>query len=188
VPKTDAEKWILTRFERTLAEVERQMPIYRFDLVAQALYEFTWNEFCDWFVEFSKPTLNGQDAAVAESVRHTLLYIFEALLRALHPIIPFITEEIWQEIAPRLSIDRDSIATQDYPSARAYAPFVNGVAEDAIEWLRAVLTHVRRIRSETNIPPSKKIPLLFADGTEYQRKLQKKFAADSLGRTYRSRC
>ncbi|HVT32784.1 MAG TPA: valine--tRNA ligase, partial [Rhodanobacteraceae bacterium] len=84
-PVTDAEKWILTRLSQTLADVETHFATYRFDLVAQALYEFTWNEFCDWFVELSKPALNSDDDAAAESTRHTLLVVLEALLRALHP-------------------------------------------------------------------------------------------------------
>ncbi|HKE49549.1 MAG TPA: valine--tRNA ligase, partial [Rhodanobacteraceae bacterium] len=99
-PATDAEKWILTRLGRTLADVEAHFATYRFDLLAQALYEFTWNEFCDWFVELAKPALNGSDASAADSTRHTLLVVLETLLRALHPVIPFVTEEIWHEVAP----------------------------------------------------------------------------------------
>jgi valyl-tRNA synthetase len=176
-PKSEAEKWILTRFERTLDEVERQMPIYRFDLVAQALYEFTWNEFCDWFVELAKPALTGSDKAAADSTRHTLLHILEALLRALHPVIPFITEEIWQELAPKLGVASTSILRQQYPQASEYARFMDGVAEESIEWLRAVLTNVRRIRSEMNLAPTKPIPLLYAGGTPNQRALAERFAA-----------
>ena len=192
-PATDAEKWILTRFARTLGEVERQMPLYRFDLVAQALYEFTWNEFCDWFVELAKPALGGDDRAAADSMRHTLLFVLEALLRALHPVIPFITEEIWQDIAPKLGISAElgagiasgSVSTQTYPAAAAYARFTDEVAEGAIEWLRAVLTGVRRIRSEMNIAPGKAIPLLFAGGGKGDRDRAGKFAdaIAFLGRT-----
>jgi len=197
-PKSDAEKWILTRFERTLDEVERQMPLYRFDLVAQMLYEFTWNEFCDWFVELTKPALSavegpalsGDDKAAADSTRHTLLFVLEALLRALHPIIPFITEEIWHEVAPKLGISAGSIAAQKYPAASTYAAFKDGIAEDSVEWLRAVLTNVRRIRSEMNIAPGKTIPLLFAGGTPHQRELADRFAAQIafLARTESQRC
>jgi valyl-tRNA synthetase len=174
-PQTDAEKWILTRFERALDEVERQMPLYRFDLVAQALYEFTWNEFCDWFVELAKPALNGTDEAAVNSTRHTLLHVLEALLRALHPIIPFITEEIWHEVAPKLGIAGDSVSLRPYPQSSDYSHCVDGVAEQGIEWLRDVLTQVRRIRSEMNISPSKQIPLLFIGGTTLQRELATKF-------------
>jgi valyl-tRNA synthetase len=176
-PKTDAEKWILTRLERALAEVEEQMPLYRFDLVAQALYEFTWNEFCDWFVELAKPALNGDDKAITDSTRHTLLTVLEALLRALHPIIPFITEEIWHEVAPKLGIPGDTVSTCRYPESGEYSRHIDSVAEESVEWLRAVLTNVRRIRSEMNIAPGKTIPLLFAGGTPRQRELSHDFAA-----------
>ena len=175
--KTDAEKWILTRFERTLDDVERQMPLYRFDLVAQALYEFTWNEFCDWFLELAKPALNGDDKAVADSTRHTLLFVLESLLRALHPIIPYVTEEIWHEVAPKLGIGGESISTQRYPQSADFKSQIDGVAEESVEWLRAVLTNVRRIRSEMNIAPGKLIPLLFAGGSSNERELAKKFDA-----------
>jgi valyl-tRNA synthetase len=189
-PQSDAEKWILTRFERTLDEVERQMPLYRFDLVAQAVYEFTWNEFCDWFVELTKPALSGNDKFVADSTRHTLLFVLEALLRALHPIIPFITEEIWHEVAPKLGITAGSVSAQKYPAASTYAAFMDGIAEGAVEWLRAVLTNVRRIRSEMNIAPGRTIPLLFAGGTPYQRELADRFGAQIafLARTESQRC
>ncbi|HEX7325480.1 MAG TPA: valine--tRNA ligase, partial [Rhodanobacteraceae bacterium] len=93
--KTEAERWILTRLHTTLAEVDGHFTTYRFDHLAQALYEFVWNDYCDWFVELSKPALNGNDAAAAASTRRTLLVVLEAALRALHPIIPFITEEIY---------------------------------------------------------------------------------------------
>jgi len=184
-PESDAEKWILTRLERALAEVETQMPVYRFDLLAQALYEFTWNEFCDWFVELAKPALGGSDPAAADSMRHTLLCVLETLLRALHPIIPFITEEIWHEVAPKLGIAEGSVSSQEYPAAATYRVFVDGVADEAIEWLRAVLTNVRRIRSEMNIAPGKAIPLLYAGGDASDRARAAKFGAqiEFLART-----
>src|SRR5690348_15542443 len=161
-PKTDAEKWILARLAKTLADVEAQMPLYRFDLVAQALYEFVWNDYCDWFVELAKPALNGADKATADSTRHTLLVVLEAVLRALHPIIPFITEEIWHEVAPTLGLAGDSISTQAYPLASQFR--IDVAAEAETEWLKAVVSSVRRIRSEMNIAPGKPIPLLYGHG------------------------
>jgi valyl-tRNA synthetase len=180
---TEAEKWILTRFSTTLAEVEKQIAIYRFDLAAQALYEFTWNEFCDWFVELTKPAMSGSDAATADSTRHTLLFVLEALLRALHPIIPFITEEIWHEVAPKLGVGGDSIAAQRYPLAGELPQDAAATAE--IEWLKSVLTGIRRIRSEMNIAPGKPIPLLFVGGTDSDRARTRKFGAqiEFLART-----
>ncbi|HEX6833398.1 MAG TPA: valine--tRNA ligase [Rudaea sp.] len=166
-PQTEAEKWILTRLAKTLAEVEAQFVTYRFDLLAQALYEFTWNEFCDWFVELAKPALNGSDKAAADSTRGTLLHVLETLLRALHPIIPFITEEIWHEVAPKLGIAGDTISTQAYPRAGEF--IVDANAEAETEWLKAIVVQIRRIRSEMNIAPTKTIPVVFASGAASDR-------------------
>jgi valyl-tRNA synthetase len=188
-PATDAEKWILTRLSQTLAEVETHFATYRFDLVAQALYEFTWNEFCDWFVELSKPALNGNDSAAAESTRLTLLTVLEALLRALHPITPFVTEEIWHAVAPRLApssmtatrspaslpdFSQKSVSMEPYPRAADFA--IDDTAAAEIEWLKAVLTEVRRIRSEMNIAPSRTISLLYQGGGAGDRERIAKFA------------
>ena len=174
-PTSEAEKWILTQLQRTLAQVEAQMPLYRFDLLAQALYEFTWNIYCDWFVEFAKPAL--ADRAHADSTRHTLLFVLEALLRALHPIIPFITEEIWQTVAPLLGKTGASISTQKYPLAADFTEFADAQADASVEWLRQVLTQIRRIRSEMNIAPSKAIPVIYAGGNSVHRELSTKFDA-----------
>ncbi|HET7931164.1 MAG TPA: class I tRNA ligase family protein, partial [Rhodanobacteraceae bacterium] len=172
---TEAERWILTRLKQTLGEVEQHFVSYRFDLLAQALYEFVWNEYCDWFLELSKPALNGDDAGAAASTRHTLLVVLEAALRALHPIIPFITEEIWQGVAPQLGLQESSILDRPYPQAGDFA--VDAAASAEIEWFKQVLTSVRKIRSEMNIAPGKVIPLLFADGDADDRRRGDKFAA-----------
>jgi valyl-tRNA synthetase len=111
--------WILCAARaHALAEVEAQMKLYRFDLVAQALYEFVWNDYCDWFLELSKPALNGEGAAAAASTRSTLLRVLETILRALHPITPFITEEIWQSVAPKLGIGGNSVAARPVSAGR----------------------------------------------------------------------
>ena len=175
-PATAAEHWILARLALTLAEVEAQMKLYRFDLVAQALYEFVWNDYCDWFLELSKPALNGEDAAAAASTRSTLLRVLEAILRALHPITPFITEEIWQSVAPKLGITADSVAARPYPLAAEFAGATDTHAVGDIEWLKAVLGEIRRIRSEMNIAPGKQIPLLFAKGAAADRTRVERFA------------
>jgi len=175
-PQTEAERWILARLRATLAEVEAQMKLYRFDLVAQALYEFVWNEYCDWFVELAKPALGGEDKAAADSTRHTLLFVLEAALRALHPITPFITEEIYQSVAPLLGLKETSITQRSYPHADDL-PTDDATASADVEWLRTVLTQVRRIRSEMNIAPSKAIPLLYANGNAVDRARADKFGA-----------
>jgi len=173
--KTEAERWILTRLHHTLTEVEQHLASYRFDLLAQALYEFVWNEYCDWFVELSKPALNGNDAVAAASTRHTLLHVLETMLRALHPIIPFITEEIWQSVAPQLGLKEESIMQRPYPRADEFA--TDEAASAEIEWFKSMLTGIRKIRSEMNIAPSKTIPLLLADGDADDRRRADKFAA-----------
>ncbi|HQX64309.1 MAG TPA: class I tRNA ligase family protein, partial [Dokdonella sp.] len=163
-PETAAEQWILSRLAATLDEVEAQFRTYRFDLVAQALYEFVWNDYCDWFLELSKPALNGGDAEAIASTRLTLLRVLEAILRALHPITPFITEEIWHSVAPKLGIPGDSISARRYPHRDEFATGIDAAFVSDIEWLKSVLGEVRRIRSEMNISPGKQIPLLFAKG------------------------
>ena len=175
-PCTAAEQWILARLRATLAEVEAQMRVYRFDLVAQALYEFVWNEYCDWFVELAKPALQGSDAQAAASTRHTLLRVLEAALRALHPITPYITEEIYQTVAPRLGLTPASVLQRPYPRAADFA-CDDAAASADIEWLRAVLTQIRRIRSEMNIAPGKEIPLLYAHGSAEDRARADRLAA-----------
>ena len=182
-PATEAERWILTRLKQTLGEVEQHFASYRFDHLAQALYEFVWNEFCDWFLELSKPALAGNDAAAAASTRRTLLVVLESVLRALHPIIPFITEEIWQELpATAKSAGASTAAASSalilecaYPRADDYAGDDAAAAE--VEWFKNVLGGVRRIRSEMNISPAKIIPLLLADGDASDRSRIAKFAA-----------
>jgi valyl-tRNA synthetase len=174
-PVTEAERWILTRLKQTLTDVEQHFVSYRFDYLAQELYEFVWNEFCDWFLELSKPALSGDDAAAAASTRHTLLVVLESVLRALHPVIPFITEEIWQAVAPKLALAEGSLMQRPWPKADEI------VADDAataeIEWFKNVLSGIRKIRSEMNISPGKTIPLLLADGDASDRARVAKFAA-----------
>ncbi|HET7662577.1 MAG TPA: class I tRNA ligase family protein, partial [Rhodanobacteraceae bacterium] len=188
-PVTEAERWILTRLKATLGEVEQHFVTYRFDHLAQALYEFVWNDYCDWFLELTKPALNGDDAEAAASTRHTLLMVLETVLRALHPIIPFITEEIWQALPVRSSLgaknhpaslpdfSKSTIMECAYP--RADEIDADAHAEADVEWLKAVLTGVRRIRAEMNIAPGKPISLLLADGDDEDRRRAALFA-DSL--------
>ena len=174
---TAAEQWILARLATTLDEVEAQFNTYRFDLVAQALYEFVWNDYCDWFLELSKPALNGGDGEAIASTRHTLLRVLEAILRALHPITPFITEEIWHSVAPKLGISGDSISARPYPRRDEFATGIDARSVSDIEWLKSVLGEVRRIRSEMNISPGKQIPLLFARGGTEDRARIDRFAS-----------
>lgn len=172
---TEAEKWILSRLHHCLAQVEAEFAAYRFDLVSQALYEFTWNEFCDWFLELAKPALNGDDTQAAASTRLTLLTVLETLLRALHPLIPFITEEVWQNVKGRLGIAAPTVSLQAYPRAADVA--VDAAAEGEIEWLKTVVSQLRRIRSEMNLQPKLTIPLVYAGGSASDKARATKFAA-----------
>ena len=174
-PVTEAERWILTRLKQTLTDVEQHFTSYRFDLLAQELYEFTWNEFCDWFLELSKPALNGDDAIAAASTRRTLLVVLETVLRALHPIVPFISEEIWQSVAPKLALTEAGLMQRPWP--RADEITADDAATAEIEWFKNVLSGIRRIRAEMNIAPGKTIPLLLADGDATDRARAAKFAA-----------
>jgi len=174
VPATDAEHWILSRLDATIREVDAQFAAYRFDLAAQALYEFTWNDYCDWFLEFSKPALQGEDAAAAASTRHTLLHVLERLLRLLHPLIPFITEEIWLNVAPKAGVAGASVSTQAWPVAGEVA-FDTTAAADT-EWLKQVVSAIRRVRGENSISPASSIRVLLDEGSAQDDARLRKFA------------
>ncbi|WP_411849838.1 valine--tRNA ligase [Stenotrophomonas sp. LGBM10] len=167
-PRTDAERWILARLAAVSAEAQTHYANYRFDLLAQCLYEFAWNEFCDWFLELTKPALNGADADDANSTRHTLLYVLEALLRLLHPLTPFITEQLWRQVAPRLGITETTVSLRPYPVADEFAGDY-ARAEADVEWVKSMVNALRRVRSELNVPPSKLVPLLLQRGNDDDR-------------------
>ncbi|XQA77634.1 valine--tRNA ligase [Xanthomonas sacchari] len=176
-PVTDAEKWILLRLQAVTAEAQAQFAAYRFDLLAQCLYEFAWNEFCDWFLELAKPALSGDDAAAADSTRHTLLHVLETLLRLLHPLTPFLTEELWQQVAPRLGIAAPTISLQPYPEAAAMDVATYAGAAADVEWLKAMVSALRRVRSELQVAPSRQVPLLLQGGQAEDRARIERFAA-----------
>ena len=175
-PVTDAEKWILSRLAKVATEAETHFASYRFDLLAQALYEFAWNEFCDWFVELAKPALNGDDQAAADSTRHTLLHVLEALLRLLHPLVPFVTEELWRSVAPKLGIDDATISLRPYPQASDFG-IADAGAEADVEWLKAMVSALRRIRSELGVPPAKLVTLLLQGGNANDGARVERFAS-----------
>ena len=175
-PRTDAERWILARLAAVSAEAQTHYANYRFDLLAQCLYEFAWNEFCDWFLELTKPALNGADADDANSTRHTLLYVLEALLRLLHPLTPFVTEQLWRQVAPRLGITDDTVSLRPYPTAEEFAGDFTR-AEADVEWLKSMVNALRRVRSELNVPPSKLVPLLLQGGNDDDRARMTRFTS-----------
>jgi valyl-tRNA synthetase len=165
------DRWIVSRMNRVIAEVEEQFADYRLDLAAQALYEFIWNEYCDWYLEFAKATLQTADEEVRATTRHTLLTVLETSLRTLHPIMPYITEEIWQRVKSPLGIDGDSIMLQPFPETTAF----DDAAEQDVEWVKEVVQGVRRIRSELNLAPSRALDVLFQAGGEADRERQQRF-------------
>ncbi|MBV6688246.1 valine--tRNA ligase [Xanthomonas euvesicatoria pv. physalidis] len=176
-PRTEAEKWILARLDKATAETHAHYANYRFDLLAQSLYEFAWNAFCDWFVELAKPALNNQDADAAASTRHTLLYVLESLLRLLHPLTPFVTEELWQQVAPRLGITTATISLQSFPQPGDVDTSSYATAEADVEWLKSMVSALRRVRSELNVPPSKQVRLLLQADTADDRPRVARFAS-----------
>ena len=161
-----ADRWIIGQLQETESAVSRAVSQYRFDLASQALYEFIWNEYCDWYLELSKPVLWDEDASPAakRGTRRTLIRVLEASLRLLHPFMPFITEEVWQTVAPLAGKTGDTIMLQPYPQADAGA--VDKAANADIEWLKGVIVGVRTIRGEMNIPPGKALDIILRNGDD----------------------
>lgn len=168
-----ADKWILTRLQKTIAAAHEALQQYRFDYFAQVLYDFTWNEYCDWYVELSKPLLlNNDDAQSQAGTRKTLVFVMENLLRLLHPIMPFITEEIWQRMKPMTGCKEESIMLAAYPSENL--EFINDEAEREVDWLKQVIVAIRTIRSEMNIPPGKQLDILLRKGNKNDKAFYQK--------------
>ena len=163
---TLADRWIISKLQETEAHVARAMANYRFDHASQALYEFVWNEYCDWYLELSKPVL-WDDAASAQAkrgTRQTLIRVLEAWLRLLHPFMPYITEEIWQTVAPLAGKSGATIMLQPYPVCDEAR--VDAAADADIQWLKNVIVGIRNIRGEMNIPPGKELLAILRGGDE----------------------
>ncbi|MFZ5724211.1 MAG: valine--tRNA ligase [Pseudomonadota bacterium] len=165
-----ADRWIISRLQRAEGEIAGHLDAFRFDLAAQALYEFVWNEYCDWYLELSKPVLNDVQAsdAARRGTRRTLVRVLEVMLRLAHPFMPFITEEIWQRIAPLAGKSGDTIMLQPWPVPAPER--IDSRAEADIEWVKGVVTALRNIRGEMNIPPSKLLPVFFHNGSAEDRR------------------
>ncbi len=161
-----ADRWILSQLQTTTIEVTEHFEKYRFDLAAKALYEFTWGQYCDWYLELSKPILFSDNCSDAEKrgTRHTLVNVLESLLRLLHPIMPFITEEIWQTIKPLTGKTNDTIMLEAYPAADEN--LIDKTASLQLEWVKNFIIGIRKIRSEMDIKPSKALPILLQNWTD----------------------
>jgi len=154
-----ADRWIRGRLGRAVAAVRDSLAAYRFDLAAQAMYEFVWYEFCDWYLELAKPVLQSGDATAAlkRGTRRTLLEVLEAALRMLHPLMPFITEEIWQKVAPLAGVRGATIMLQPYPRPADLPADLD--AERQVAALQAVVLGIRQIRGELDVPHSRTTPV-----------------------------
>ena len=170
IRETPADRWIRSRSRRLIDAAHRSIEDYRFDLYANAVYEFAWHEYCDWYVELTKPVLfeAAGHPEQARAAKKTLLDVLELLLRAAHPIVPFITETLWLRIAPFQGSTGSTIMHQSFPTADEQP--MDADAEDTIEWLKAVVTAVRNIRGELNVAPGKVIGLLLQGGGPEDRR------------------
>ncbi len=155
---SQADLWITSRLNQVITTTSEAIENYRFDLASQAIYEFTWNEYCDWYLELAKISLQSEDEALQRGTRKTLVSVLETILRLSHPIMPFITEEIWQRVAPLAGISADTIMLQPYPETDV--KLINEEAIKSINWVMAFILGIRRIRGEMNIAPGKPLPVL----------------------------
>ena len=179
-----ADNWIISQLQKTSREVTTAIEGYRFDLAAQAIYTFIWDEYCDWYLEFSKPVLMdpGSSLDAQRGTRRTLVRVMETILRLVHPLAPFISEEIWQRMAPLAGISGRTIMRRPYPEPDL--SLVNTVATAEMEWLKDVIAGVRKIRSGMNIDPRKPLPVLLENGsaTDRDRLERNRHYLETIGR------
>jgi valyl-tRNA synthetase len=166
-----ADRWIRSRLNRVIRSVHQHFADYRLDLAAQVLYDFAWHEFCDWYLELSKPVLQSETSSAAsiQGARRTLLEVLESLLRLLHPLIPFITDEIWSEVSARAGIQGESIMLQPFPEVSAELD--DEAAERELDWVMRFILGIRQIRGEMDIAPGKALPVLLQQASERDRQL-----------------
>ena len=164
-----ADRWIISRLQRAEQQMIAAIEAYRFDLAANALYEFTWNQYCDWYLELAKPVLRDESTtpALQRGIRRTLVRVLDAILRLAHPLMPYITEEIWQRIAPLAGQSGETLMLTGYPQPDENA--LDPEADTQIQWLKSVIIGIRNIRGEMNISPGKAIPLIFKGGDQSDR-------------------
>ena len=169
------DRWIIGQLGAVADATREHFANYRFDLAAQALYEFTWDEYCDWYLELVKPVLQGDhEDERAAATRHTLLSVLDGVLKLLHPIIPFVTEDIWLRVAPRLGDDGKSVSLSAFPKGRDFPSDLE--AKSDIDWVQSVCLATRRIRADKNVPPSKRLPITLQGGNQRDRERAKRFA------------
>ena len=172
------DHWIISEFQKTAAAVNLAMETYRFDLAAKEIYEFVWDEFCDWYLELTKPILNSDDATQAQKLgtQQTLARILESVLRLAHPFLPFLTEELWQKVPVTIRLSGDTIMLQPFPVADE--KLISDAATKDVEWLKTVVTGVRNIRGEMDISPARLVPILLSNGSSEDKKRLDKFTRE----------
>ncbi|TDB49201.1 valine--tRNA ligase [Photorhabdus luminescens] len=177
-----ADRWILAEFNQTVKAYREALDTYRFDMAANILYEFTWNQFCDWYLELSKPAINKGSEAEVRGARHTLIEVLEGLLRLAHPIIPFITETIWQRVKVVKGIEADTIMLQPFPEFDLAK--TDELALNDLEWIKEAIIAVRNIRAEMNIAPGKPLEVLLrnADADAQRRVAENLNFIQAMGR------
>ena len=159
LPSTTSEKWILSELHTTTQKIEESLKIYRFDIATKELYEFVWNEFCAWFIEFAKISLRSENISEADrdSLKQTLLIVLDASLRLLHPFMPFISDEIWERLCK--GNRESSIMFQPYVSE--FVKSSDAAAVQEINWVKEVVSAIRNLRGELNIKPGERVALIF---------------------------
>ena len=165
VDLSPVDRWIISALQRCEQDVTRHLDAFRFDLAAQALYEFIWDEYCAWYLELVKPVLWDETASVERQrgTRRTLVRVLEVILRLAHPFMPFITEEIWQRIKPQAGVSGDTIMLQAWPVANESR--IDASAEGDIEWVKQLMLGVRQIRGEMKISMAKRIDIIVANAS-----------------------
>ena len=159
-----ADQWIRSKLQTAVVDTTKNLEQYRFDHAAQTLYDFVWNEYCDWYLELSKPVLwdDSAPSELRQGTLKTLLEVLETTLRLMHPLTPFITEEIWQNVTPRLGLQGDdTIMLAQWPAPDSDA--VNVDAEAEMEWLKTIIVAIRTIRNEANIPPGDSLDIVLGN-------------------------
>ena len=172
---TSVDYWIKSELNNTTKKIHTYFKNYRFDLAAQCLHEFIWHEFCDWYLELSKAILQDKDFDKKQKLgtKITLIETLENILRLLHPIMPFITEEIWLNIKQKLILPEESIMLRPFP---AYdASLVNTKAEEEIKWVKKFILGIRNIRGEMNISPGKMLPIIIKNNSKKEKDLTEKY-------------
>jgi len=179
-----ADRWIVSELQRSEGRVADAVTKYRFDMAANEIYDLFWNRYCDWYLELCKAVLNDPDASGEQlrGTRRTMVRVLETLLRLAHPIMPFITEEIWQRIAASAGRQGDTIMTQPYPQMQVEK--IDELAEQEVQWLMDIILGVRKIRGEMDISPGKRVPVLAVDGndTDVDRLGRHATVLDKVGR------